>query len=416
VSLRRRIDELLAEWETCFLEPPPRCSLDLLIGASYKSLMLGAIAPIVKARIDGIDGCANVRAAARRLGLASSRAENTHRVHSIASHLKGVERPMSCAMASRSARPWGHLLILMSTFGLAAGSAPPETLGQTVAVGNAVAQPSAQDARADDKNAIQAAMGSFRKAFEARDAKALAEHWTAGGEYSGADGQKVRGREALTKGFQAFFTRTPELNSTLQHKEIRFLSNDTAIDEGSVTVKRGPLEAATSANFTALFVREDGRWRLAQLSESTPDGDSISDLAWLVGDWSSQEKDGAEIRTTYSWHANKKFIIGEFTIKEKDRTLSGTHVIGIEPKSGVLHSWTFEASGGVGEAGWSRDGDHWVLDSSGTMPDGSVLTQTNILRRINDRTFTWQSVNRSLGDRGIDDLAPVKVTRAGASK
>jgi uncharacterized protein (TIGR02246 family) len=322
---------------------------------------------------------------------------------------------MLSAMTSRSARPWGLLPIVMSTFGLAGGVAP-EAIGQTVAIRDAEARPPAQEARADDTNAIQAAMESFRKAFEARDAKAVAEHWTAGGEYSGADGQKVRGREAITKGFQAFFTRTPELTSTVQHKEIRFLSNDTGIDEGSVTVRRGPLEAATSAKFTALFVREDGKWRLAQLSESTPEGDSINDLAWLVGDWSSQEKDGAQIRTTYSWHANKKFIIGEFTIKEKDRTFSGTHVIGIDPKSGVLHSWSFEASGGVGAADWSRDGDHWVLDSSGTMPDGGVLTQTNILRRVNERTFTWQSVNRSLGDRGIEDLAPVKVTRAGASK
>jgi uncharacterized protein (TIGR02246 family) len=378
--------------------------------------MLGAIAPIVKARIDGIDACANVRAAPRRLGLANVRAENYHRDQSLASHLKGVERPMFTAMATRSAHPWGLFLFLMSTFVLAAGIATPESLGQTVAFGNAVAPLRAQEARADDKNAIQAAMESFRKAFEARDAKALAEHWTSAGEYSGADGQKVRGRDGLTKGFQAFFARTPELTSTVQHKEIRFLSNDTAIDEGTVTVRRGPLEAATSANFTALFVREDGKWRLAQLSESTPDGDSINDLAWLVGDWSSHEKDGAEIRTKYSWHSNKKFIIGEFTIKEKDRTLSGTQVIGINPKSGVLHSWTFEASGGVAEAEWSSDGDHWVLDSSGTMPDGSVLTQTNILRRVNDRMFTWQSVNRSLGDRGIDDLAPVKVTRADATK
>jgi uncharacterized protein (TIGR02246 family) len=244
----------------------------------------------------------------------------------------------------------------------------------------------------------------------------LPEHWTAEGEYSGTDGHKVRGRDALAKGFQAFFATTPEVTSKVEHDEIRFLGNDTALDEGKVVTRRGPLEAAASAKFSALFVREDGKWRIAQLTESAPEGDSISDLAWLIGDWSSREKGGAEIRTSYSWHANKKFIIGEFTIKEKDRSFSGTHVIGVEPKSGVIHSWTFEASGGVGEADWHHDGDHWILDSSGTLPDGRALTQTNVLRKVNDATFTWQSVNRSLDDSTLDDLPPVKVTRVGAGK
>jgi hypothetical protein len=34
-----------------------------------------------------------------------------------------------------------------------------------------------------------------------------------------------------------------------------------------------------------------------------------------------------------------------------------------------------------------------------------------VLRRINDDTVTWQSVDRFFGDEEIPDLAPVKVTR-----
>jgi CheY-like chemotaxis protein len=46
-----------------------------------------------------------------------------------------------------------------------------------------------------------------------------------------------------------------------------------------------------------------------------------------------------------------------------------------------------------------------------TLPDGRTIKQTNVLRRINDDTVTWQSVDRVLGDDEIPDLAPVKVTR-----
>ena len=128
-------------------------------------------------------------------------------------------------------------------------------------------------------------------------------------------------------------------------------------------------------------------------------------------EWKSVTGEGAEIRTTYTWDDNKKFINVQFTLKEPTLNLSGRQIIGVDPATGGIRSWTFEANGGVAEADWRHDGDHWVLDSDGTLPDGRTLKQTNVLRRINDDTITWQSVDRLLGDEKIPDLAPVKVTR-----
>jgi uncharacterized protein (TIGR02246 family) len=259
-------------------------------------------------------------------------------------------------------------------------------------------------------------MQSFVKAFEARDAKALAAHWTAEGEFTNVAGDTVRGREPLEKGFSAFFAKTPEVKAEVHPDSLRFLSSGLAIEEGSVTVRRGPAEPTTKARYDAHFVREDGRWLLAQLSES-PGGDaSIDDLAWLVGEWKSASGQGAEIHTTYSWAPNKKFIHSRFTIKEKDLELSGSQVIGVDPATGSLHTWTFEADGGVGEADWNPDGDHWILDAAGTLADGSTLTETNILRRVNNDMFTWQSIDRLFDDAELPDLAPVKVTRVKPGK
>ena len=53
----------------------------------------------------------------------------------------------------------------------------------------------------------------------------------------------------------------------------------------------------------------------------------------------------------------------------------------------------------------------WVLHSADLRREGRSLTETNILRRINGDTFTWQSIDRHLGDETLPDLAPVKVTR-----
>jgi uncharacterized protein (TIGR02246 family) len=143
------------------------------------------------------------------------------------------------------------------------------------------------DVSNEDRAAVSAALDSFVKAFESRDAKAMAAHWTAGGEYQPVDGAKVRGREAIEKGFTAFFARTPEVKARVQHGGLRFLSSDVAIEEGTASVRRGPLEPDISTHYSALLVREDGRWRLAQLSESPGDKESIADLAWLVGTWRS---------------------------------------------------------------------------------------------------------------------------------
>jgi uncharacterized protein (TIGR02246 family) len=277
-------------------------------------------------------------------------------------------------------------------------------------------QGAAAEARGEERAAVKSALDSFVKAFVARDAKALAGHFTDEGEYVSVEGTRVKGKDSIEKGFTAFFAKTPEVAAEGHSDATRFLSVDSAIDEGSVTVRRGPLAPAVTAHYTALFVRENGRWRLAQLSESDAHEASIEGLGWLVGEWKSTKKEGAEILTTYSWHPNKKFLQGQFTIKEKDRTFSGTQIIGVDPRNNEVHSWTFEADGGFGEADWHRDGDHWVLEATGTMSDGTVLKETNILRRVNDDKFTWQSVNRTLEDSELADLAPVKVTRVKTEK
>lgn len=267
------------------------------------------------------------------------------------------------------------------------------------------------DVHAKDRAAIRETMNSFAKSFQSKDAKQLAAHWTPEGELQTVSGVTITGREALEQRFSKFFAVTPEVQAEVQSQSLRFLSKDSAFDEGKVTIRKGPAGPPIRAVYRAFFVRNDNRWNLASLTESAATDTSISDLGWLIGEWKSTSSESAEIQTTYTWDANKKFIHAKFVIKETERTLSGLQVIGVDPETGTIHSWTFEANGGIGEADWLLDGDHWVLDAEGTLPDGAALIQTNILSRVNNDTFTWQSTNRLLDGNAIPDLAPVKVTR-----
>jgi uncharacterized protein (TIGR02246 family) len=269
----------------------------------------------------------------------------------------------------------------------------------------------AADARADDRAAVRAAMQTFVRAFNSADPKAVAAHWTKEGEYIGEEGATIQGRDALQRGFADFFKRSPRARAETQPESLRFLSQDIATAEGIVSIRIDGTGTTTKARYSALLAREDGTWRLARLQEATVAGPSIEELAWLVGEWKSKDQESAEVATKISWGGNKKFLHVRFVIKNDDRTLDGLQIIGLDPATGEIRSWTFEAEGGISEADWERDGDHWTFRAVGTRAAGGTLTATNILRRINDDTYTLQSIDRAIDDEPLPEMPPVKVTR-----
>ena len=58
----------------------------------------------------------------------------------------------------------------------------------------------------------------------------------------------------------------------------------------------------------------------------------------------------------------------------------------------------------------------WTNQATGIQPDGAILTATNVMTRVDDNTFTWQSTQRTLDGINLGDLPPVRVTRAKSGK
>jgi hypothetical protein len=88
-----------------------------------------------------------------------------------------------------------------------------------------------------------------------------------------------------------------------------------------------------------------------------------------------------------------------------------TQVIGLDPQRGQLRSWNFDDEGGHGQALWFRDGQAWVQDAIGVLPDGTPTTATNILTRVNADEFTWRSVERMVAGERVPDRDAVTATR-----
>ncbi len=271
--------------------------------------------------------------------------------------------------------------------------------------------------RAADREAIRTTFGQLLKAIGKGDAAVVAGFWTDSGEYVDDEGEIIRGRKALSEAYKGFFEKHKEVRVEGKAEALRFLGQDAAVAEGVFSRQgKGDLPAV-STRFSALVVREKGKWRLAQLrEEQRSESVRLDDLKWLIGDWVATVGD-REVRTTYAWDDRKAFIRGRFVVREKGKeVLAGRQVIGRDAAAGVLRSWVFESEGGFGSGVWKRDGKTWVVESEGTQADGSSTASVNLLTPVGADTFTWQSRDRSVGSETRPDTVPVKVKRVKKSK
>jgi uncharacterized protein (TIGR02246 family) len=272
-----------------------------------------------------------------------------------------------------------------------------------------------KDDAADDRAAIQKAVRSFVDAFEKGDAKAVAAHWTENGEYISDDGTTLRGRAAIEKEYAANFNaRKTKVKIDIEVDSVRFPSRDTAIEEGHFKVHNHK-EQATTSKYTVLHVREGGKWLMAVVREFPSEGASIRDLDWLIGAWSAK-RDDTEVHTTYEWWGEKNFIRVNFAIKTKEKNITGFQMIAKDSVTGQIRSWAFDPDGSFGEASWTREGKKWMQDSAAVLPDGATLAATNIFTQIDNDTFTFQSVERSLDGVQLPDIGPIRVMRIKAKE
>jgi uncharacterized protein (TIGR02246 family) len=278
-------------------------------------------------------------------------------------------------------------------------------------------KPAEEDTRAADRAAIRATMQAFGEAFHKSDAAGAAAFLTSGAELIAVEGVTIRGREAIQEAFVNHFAKNARPKISLEVSSIDFPSRDTAVEEGLMTITAGGPEGgdATTNHYSALFVREDGKWYVASLREWALEKSPLEELDWLIGSWSAKGKD-AEAQTSYEWFGNKTFIKAQFSIREKDTNVTGMQLIGLDPETNTLRTWTFEADGGFGEGNVSRDGNKWVFSTATALTDRRLMTSSNILIRVDKNTFTWQPIDLTIDGEQIANLPPVKVVRVEPKK
>jgi uncharacterized protein (TIGR02246 family) len=321
-------------------------------------------------------------------------------------------------MSSRLCHFLAVALLAFLGAGLFAGNAGKLFEPRALAMGGYVQDEKAKATpeRQPDQDAIAKLTQEFIKAFDRGDAKAIAAMYTERCEYiDDTSGEVFQGRAEVERAFTELFKLRPGARVLVQTRSTRFPGRDMALLEALVSLKTGGSELPLTTRVSSVCVREDGQWKVALERESGADEDKLEDLGWLIGSWAATTKE-REVQTSYRWNDKKTMIVNQTTVKEGGRVTSSiAQRIGLDPETGQIRSWMRDGNGSRGQGFWHRDGNSWLIDTMGTLANGTETASVNIITRINDDAFTWRSVDRLIGGEELPGTDPVKVVRVKTS-
>jgi uncharacterized protein (TIGR02246 family) len=270
--------------------------------------------------------------------------------------------------------------------------------------------------KAKEEAALLKNAEAFVEAFHRGDAKALAAHWAADGDYTDQKGRHLKGREAIEKAFKELFAEHKGLKLRINMQSVRFMTPDVAVEDGTTEVFPPDGAPPSRARYTIVHVKKEGQWLVGSVRDAIfvppTNHEFLRGLEWAIGDWVSEGNTGESARLSFAWSEHQNFIINKFTTSFKGLTVgSGTQFIGWDPLEKKIRSWTFETTGTFGEGFISQDGDRWILKASFVLRDAKKLTTTNVVTRLDADTITWQSTDRAMDGKALPDAKAIKLKR-----
>jgi uncharacterized protein (TIGR02246 family) len=270
----------------------------------------------------------------------------------------------------------------------------------------AAASPEPPRAPAPAEREIRDMLRGYLRAFNQHDAAALAAHWSPAGESVDLDsGEVTSGRDAVRDVFAALFSEDDAATIDIDVTSIRQVRDDVAVVDGVTRVDFTDGLPAGS-RFSAVVVREGGRWLLDSVREAAQPqavraaGRPLDDLAWLAGAWEDSGP-GVTAGTQCFWSAGRAFLVRTHSVKpdaaaepRARAAVAGapallppgdasarelTEIIGWDADRRAIRSWLFTSAGRFAEATWTRaaDGRSWTVRVEGRGRDeGTACTCT----------------------------------------
>ena len=267
---------------------------------------------------------------------------------------------------------------------------------------------------------IRKADAAYVQAYNKHDAKAVADCWSPDAVYLiRSTGAEVVGRAAIQGQFAAMFKAEPQMKLELSVASIQFVSPNVAIEQGTARML-SPKAEPEEIEYSAVFVRRDGQWLLDRVTDKENEAipshyEQLTALEWMVGRWVDKD-DNVTIATECNWTKNRNFLTRSFTVESEGRIdMSGMQIVGWDPAAKVIRSWTFDSDGGFAEATWTRKGDRWFISNKGFLADGRKASMVNVIKPVDENSFTWQTIERTAGGELLPNVNEVVIVREPAA-
>jgi uncharacterized protein (TIGR02246 family) len=241
---------------------------------------------------------------------------------------------------------------------------------------------------------VRGMLAGYLRDFNRHDSAAVAAHWADGGESVDlASGEVTAGRAAVRDVFAALFATDADATINIDVASVRPVRHDVAVVDGQTRL--GFTDGGSAASrFSAVVVKQDGRWLVESLRESPlPAGETtdaaarpIDELAWLLGAW-EDVGEGVTASTQCFWSVGRAFIVRSHAVRPDqapeslpaagDTRIPGllpaddagprelTEIIGWDPDRQVVRSWIFTSTGRFAEATWTKAGNAWTVRVEG---------------------------------------------------
>jgi uncharacterized protein (TIGR02246 family) len=152
------------------------------------------------------------------------------------------------------------LLILSLRFATAAE-------GETVKPAKPAEEPSPAAAASPLKAEIAEVQTAYADAYNKGDAKLLANLFTSDADWIDDQGTVIRGHAAIERALQDAMGGQKDRTLKLRLDSIRALGSDVVVGNALSTLSGGD-RGPESAAYIAVYVKQDGKWRIALLTET----------------------------------------------------------------------------------------------------------------------------------------------------
>ncbi len=268
---------------------------------------------------------------------------------------------------------------------------------------------------AQAKTAIEARAAAIRTAFAEHDAAAIAAFWTPDGDFVNSDGRRVEGREAIEKAWAQFFQENPDVTLRTSLLSVRQIAPGVVVNDAIAEASPRPAGPPKEYRFSLVNVKKKGKWLVAAAREAAlpipSNYEYLKEMEWMIGDWHAA-RDNAILQSKCDWTPNKNFIIRSYTVDRQGRLdIGGLQRIAWDPVGRRITTSSIDSDGSVFQGVMTRRDNRWTEKETGTLRDGTPVSSTTIITRIDNDTFTLRCVQRTVGGVPQDDIDTIKIQR-----